>query len=87
MDKNKLKKLSKLIQSVKGPKTMEAFLADLFTPAEVEDLELRVRIVKALLKGKPQRDVSQEEVASISKVSRGAATLKYGSGGFEKVLG
>ncbi|MCI5073377.1 trp operon repressor [bacterium] len=87
MDKNKLKKLSKIILSVKGPKTMEAFLADLLTPAEIEDLDLRVRIVKSLLKEKPQRQVSTEEQASISKVSRGAATLKYGNGGFEKVLG
>lgn len=57
---------------------MDAFLEDILTPAEVETIEERLRIARALASGKTQREVAEKEKASITTVSRAAKMLKYG---------
>lgn len=63
-----------------------AFLQNILTPAELDEIALRLQIVKLLKKGIPQREVAKQLGASIGTVSRGARELKYGKPGFKQVL-
>lgn len=59
-------------------KTTCSLLFDLFlTPEERTDLEMRVLIVKELLKGeKTQRQIAKDLNVSIAKITRGSNELK-----------
>jgi len=65
---------------------MKNFCLDLFTPQEIDTFAERIQLVKQLLKGKTQREVAHSLHISISKVERGMRMIKYGTGGFKKVL-
>lgn len=55
---------------------IEDFVESLFTPDEIDEFETRIKIVKLLLAGKPQRDIAEELNVGIATVSRGASELK-----------
>ncbi len=75
-----------VIAQIDDPKALAAVAADLFTPAEIDTINERWRIVKALAQGASQRSVAESVGVSITTVSRGSRQLKYGAGGFEKAL-
>lgn len=75
-----------VIAQIDDPETLAALANDLFTPAEIETLNERWAIVKALAAGASQRDVAESVGVSITTVSRGSRQLKYGAGGFERAL-
>ncbi len=83
---SKQKTLYDAINSLKTPLEVEDFLQDLLSRHEIDDLTDRWEIVKALLEGKTQRDIRDELGVSISKISRGSTTIKYGAGAFKKVF-
>lgn len=78
------KELNRLATSIQNVKEAEELFNELFTPAEYDEFAIRWQIVKMLIKGKPQRDVSKTLSISITTVSRGARELKYGKGSFNK---
>lgn len=57
-------------------------LQDILTPRELLSVAERWQIVLALSKRLPQRTIAEDLRVSISKITRGSRTLKYGSGGF-----
>lgn len=64
-----------------------AFLVDLLTPTERDDLAARWQIVKLLASNTPQRDIAQQLNVSIATVTRGSRALHDSKGGFSRVLG
>ena len=78
--------LHRLFASVKNEKEARKLLNDLFTPRERHSLGERWAIVRALTSGMPQREISKKFNVSISKITRGSRSLRYGSGGFRLFL-
>jgi len=61
---------------------VRAFLADLCTPAEVEAMADRWRVVPMLLDGLPYREIHDLTGVSVTTVGRVARCLSFGSGGY-----
>ena len=61
-------------------------LKDILTPQERDDIAERWQLIQALASGLTQREVAKKCKVSISKVTRGAHELQYGSGGFWRFL-
>lgn len=85
MNKN-YKELCRLFLSMESAKEANILLEDLFTPQELEEFSGRWQIVQELSKGTPQREIAQKLNVSISTITRGSTTLKYGSNGFSYFL-
>ena len=86
MNKKYIKELSEVLVSIKDVSLAEAFLHNILTPSELEEVSKRLQIVKLLHKGIPQREVSKKLEVSMGTVSRGSRELKYGESGFTKIL-
>ena len=65
---------------------MRAFLRDLCTPAELEALTDRWRVVPYILKGMPYREIHERTAVSITTIGRVARFLKQGNGGYLAAL-
>ncbi|HMH69479.1 MAG TPA: YerC/YecD family TrpR-related protein [Pinirhizobacter sp.] len=61
---------------------MRAFLHDLCTPAEIELLVDRWRVVPYLLEGLSYRSIHEKTSVSITTIGRVARYLNQGSGGY-----
>ena len=59
-----------------------AFLRDLCTPAELEAMVDRWRVVPLLRDGVPYRDIHQRTGVSVTTTGRVARTLEQGHGGY-----
>ena len=86
--------LDRLIDAMLALRTtadMRAFLDDLCTPAELEALADRWRVVPLLRKGMAYRDIHQRTGVSVTTIGRVARCLEMGAGGYriaaERVLG
>lgn len=77
-----LKALAKALASLDRPDDVRAFLEDLCTPAELEAMADRWRVVPLLLKGVPYRDIHQRTQVSVTTIGRVARTLDRGAGGY-----
>jgi len=84
--KKYISELSEIVSKIKDKKIVEDFLRNIHTPQELEEIALRLQIVKMLLKAIPQREIAKKLGVSIATVSRGSRELKYGPPGFQKVL-
>ena len=74
--------LYQALLSLKNTDEMAAFLRDLCTPAELEVLVDRWRVVPYLLEGVPYREIHERTAVSITTVGRVARYLNQGSGGY-----
>lgn len=74
--------LCRALLSLRTPEEMLAFLRDLCTPAELEALIDRWRVVPFLLRGKAYREIHQCTAVSVTTIGRVARFLKQGSGGY-----
>lgn len=81
-----INELVEAILSLKQKEIALAFLKNILTPAELEEIATRLQIVKLLKKGVSQRKVAEKLKVSIGTVSRGARELKYGVPGFKNIL-
>ena len=68
--------LSDLFKRAADLETLPALLGELFTPRELHDLALRLRLLRMLCDGVPQRKISAELGVSLCKVTRGSRILK-----------
>ncbi len=64
----------------------EAFLQDLCTPRELEDLAQRLQVARMLDAGVSYARIQAVTGASATTVARVARCLKYGPGGYRSVL-
>ena len=58
------------------------FLEDLCTPAELEALVDRWRVVPLLLAGIPYREIHDRTAVSVTTIGRVARSLERGAGGY-----
>ena len=61
---------------------MRAFLRDLCTPAELEALVDRWRVVPYLLRGVAYREIHERTAVSVTTIGRVARFLSQGNGGY-----
>src|ERR1700743_2653141 len=73
--------LCEALLSLKNPEEMSAFLHDLCTPAEMEVLVDRLRVVPHLLDGVSYREIHELTAVSITTIGRVARYLNQGNGG------
>lgn len=74
--------LAHVLASLKDAAEVRAFLDDLCTPAELEAMSDRWRVVPLLLKGVPYREINEQTKVSVTTVGRVARCLERGSGGY-----
>ena len=74
--------LANALASLKDAAQVRAFLEDLCTPAELEAMSDRWRVVPQLLQGIPYREIHERTLVSVTTVGRVARTLERGIGGY-----
>ena len=65
---------------------MRAFLRDLCTPAELEALVDRWRVVPYLLQGVAYREIHERTAVSVTTIGRVARFLSQGNGGYQAAI-
>ena len=78
--------LVQLLAQMRPAALMDAFLQDLLTPVEFDDIAMRWQIVKQLARGVPQREIAKNLGVSIATITRGSRELQDKKGGFRQVL-
>lgn len=74
--------LAQALSALKGASEIRAFLEDLCTPAELEAMGDRWRVVPMLLAGIPYREIHDRSLVSVTTIGRVARTLERGAGGY-----
>lgn len=77
-----LAELASAMAGLRTPAQMRAFLEDLCTPAELEAMTDRWRVVPLLLEGVPYREIHDQTLVSVTTIGRVARTLERGAGGY-----
>ena len=75
-----------VLARITNPGQMLLFLKDLLTPAEHQEIKRRLKIIKLLKRGLPQREVAKKLKIAIATITRGAMVLKNPQGGFNRIL-
>lgn len=78
--------LCRALLSLDTPAEMMAFLRDLCTPAELEALIDRWRVVPYLLAGYAYREIHDRTSVSVTTIGRVARFLQQGNGGYLAVV-
>lgn len=68
--------------SLERVEDIRAFLEDLCTPAELEAMGDRWRVVPELLQGLPYREIHDRTQVSVTTIGRVARSLERGAGGY-----
>jgi len=74
--------LARALAALDRPEDVRAFLVDLCTPAELEAMGDRWKVVPLLLQGIPYRDIHERTAVSVTTIGRVARTLGHGAGGY-----
>ena len=74
--------LAQALATLKTPEERIAFLRDLCTPAELEAMVDRWRVVPLLRDGVPYREIHERTGVSVTTTGRVARTLEQGHGGY-----
>ena len=74
--------LAQALLALKDAAEIRAFLEDLCTPAELEAMGDRWRVVPLLLAGIPYREIHDRSLVSVTTIGRVAHTIERGAGGY-----
>jgi TrpR-related protein YerC/YecD len=74
--------LARALAALSKPEDVRAFLEDLCTPAELEAMADRWKVVPLLLEGVPYREIHDRTLVSVTTIGRVARTLERGAGGY-----
>ncbi len=74
--------LAQALASLGSADEVRAFLDDLCTPAELEAMGDRWRVVPHLLAGEPYREIHERTKVSVTTIGRVARSLERGAGGY-----
>jgi TrpR family trp operon transcriptional repressor len=80
------KELVEILTNVSDVALMSRVLSNLLTPQEIEEVALRVQIIKGLKAGQNQRELADRLGVSLGTISRGSRELQYGEKGISEVL-
>ncbi len=76
--------LTLTLSRLRSAAEVRAFLSDLCTPAELEAMSDRWKVVPLLLQGVPYREIHDRTLVSVTTIGRVARTLEHGAGGYAK---
>lgn len=74
----KLEDLIEMLLKIKSKEEMEDFLLGILTPKELQEIPMRLRIVKMLKAGVRQHEIAESLGVGISTVTRGSRELQKG---------
>jgi len=77
-----LRPLLDALLALRTPAEMKAFLDDLLSPAELEAIADRWRVVPLLLEEAPYRGIHDRTGVSVTTIGRIARCLSFGPGGY-----
>lgn len=78
--------LSQALGALQSPEDVLAFMLDLCTPAELEAMAGRWRVVPLLLQGIPYREIHSRTQVSVTTIGRVARTIDHGAGGYVEAI-
>jgi len=78
--------LSEALLVLQTPREIKDFLEDLCTPAEIEAMVDRWRVVQLLVEKKSYREINQITGVSVTTVGRVARFMEMGAGGYKTAL-
>lgn len=78
--------LSRALAALERSADVRAFLEDLCTPAELEAMCDRWKVVPLLLERVPYREIHERTLVSVTTIGRVARTLEHGEGGYAAAL-
>jgi TrpR-related protein YerC/YecD len=81
-----LASLSKAFAALREPAEVAAFLRDLCTPAELEALADRWKVVPLLQRGMPYREIHERTGVSVTTTGRVARSLEHGHQGYAAAI-
>ena len=81
-----LEQLYKAIVSIENEEECAAFLEDICTIKELQDMAQRLEVAKQLTDKKVFREIAESTGASSATISRVNRCIMYGAGGYEKAL-
>ena len=82
-----LDELAEALLALRTPEEVRAFLDDLCTPAELEAISDRWRVVPLLADDIPYREIHDRTGVSVTTIGRVARCLERGAGGYRLVAG
>lgn len=71
-----------VISLINSPEEAKNFLEDLCTPAELQAMADRWRVVFPLQQEEPYRQIYEKTGVSVTTITRVARVLRYGAGGY-----
>ena len=80
-----LDELAEALLALRTPDEVRAFLDDLCTPAEIEAISDRWRVVPLLVEDVPYREIHDRTGVSVTTIGRVARCLDRGAGGYRLV--
>lgn len=78
--------LSEALLCLKTPDEIRSFLEDLCTPAEIEAMVDRWRVVQLLDSGMSYREIRDRTEVSVTTIGRVARFMEMGAGGYRTAL-
>lgn len=81
-ESSSLRQLCEALCGLEDAAQVRSFLDDLCTPAELEALADRWRVVPLLLAGVPYRQIHERTAVSVTTIGRVARCLERGAGGY-----
>lgn len=85
-DNDAIAELAEAMTRLRTAAQMRAFLEDLCTPAELEAMTDRWKVVPLLLDGVPYREIHDRTLVSVTTIGRVARTLDRGAGGYAAAI-
>ena len=79
MNKYYYRQLINLLLKIKTGREMDNFLTGLLTPQELDEIPVRLQIVKLLKQKIPQQKIAQQLKVGIATVTRGSKEIAKGS--------
>lgn len=78
--------LANALQRLATAAQVRAFLEDLCTPAELEAMSDRWKVVPLVAEGVPYREIHERTSVSVTTIGRVARTFERGAGGYATAL-
>lgn len=83
--KDSINQLMQAISLLNNKEEALAFFTDLCTPAELESMIDRWKVVPLLQQGVPYRTIHEQTGVSVTTITRVARSLRMGSGGYSLI--
>lgn len=78
--------LATALQRLTSAAQVRAFLEDLCTPAELEAMSDRWKVVPLVAEGMPYREIHDRTLVSVTTIGRVARAFERGAGGYAAAL-